>query len=95
MVAYRQEAAGRCQLCGTADWEWDPKQGGRKYAYEGQSRECKGCAIKETIQTDSDKRPGITITLIPTRTIEWAQGIMLRQRRDKKRRERAARGLEG
>jgi len=87
MLAFRIESGLRCQLCGTAEWEWDPKQGGSKFAYEPVGHDCKGCYVKEVAQqTDEGERfPGRTFRLRPTRTVEWAQSMVKRQRREQRR----------
>ena len=50
-----------CQLCGTAEWEWEEN----RFAYAPHSHFCKGCYIKETASEDGGKMPGTTITLVP------------------------------
>jgi hypothetical protein len=85
MLAYRLERAERCQMCGTAEWEWDPKQGGRKFAYEPVTQVCKGCQAKEIVTEETDRLPGATVQLMPTNTRPWAQMQLRRQRREARR----------
>lgn len=85
MLAFRIEKGLRCQMCGTAEWEWDPKQGGKKFAYEPVSQTCSGCQKKEIAQQDEDRMPGTTVILRPTGTREWAQSMLKRQRREQRK----------
>lgn len=84
MIALRLERNERCQMCGTAEWEWDPAKGGYKFAYEPMTHICKGCAIKETAAEDTQRIPGASVVLRPTRTREWAKSVMLREKRRKR-----------
>lgn len=84
-LAFRYEMGDRCQMCGTADWEWDTKQGGRRFAYEPVAHTCKGCQAKEIAQEGNEKQPGVTIVLRPTGTIEWAKSMVARKRRERRR----------
>lgn len=63
--AYLLEKAGQCQSCGTSKWEWDPEQGGSKFAYEAVEEHCQGCLVKEAASEDSSNIPGSRITLVP------------------------------
>lgn len=85
MLAFRVEKGLRCQMCGTADWEWDPKQGGNRFAYEPTMQTCMGCQAKEILQEEGDRHPGATVVLKPTNTPEWAQMQLRRIRRQKRR----------
>lgn len=84
-LAYRIEKGLRCQMCGTADWEWDPKEGGNKFAYEPVSKTCRGCELREIAQKDEDRMPGVTVVLRPTHTREWAISMLRRIRREQGR----------
>ncbi len=87
MMAFRLSKRERCGMCGTAPWEWDPAQGGSKYAYEPTLHECPGCKAKEIMQQDdSAKGPGQTVILTPTRTVAWAKSMVKRQRLERARR---------
>lgn len=85
MIAYKLEKGERCQLCGTAEWEWDPKQGGKKFAYEAVSKICQGCAVKDVGQEETQKLPGSRVDLRPTGTREWAIRQVMVRRRAKRR----------
>lgn len=45
-----------CSMCGTAAWEWDPEQGGSRYAYEPVEEICPGCEKKDWLRDDKDKK---------------------------------------
>lgn len=66
VIAYALEKAERCGMCGTAPWEWDPEQGGSKYAYEAHRHICFGCQHKDLAREEDDGRlAGMSIVLIP------------------------------
>lgn len=61
-MAYAQEKAERCGVCGTAEWEWKEN----KNAYHASRVTCFGCQQRDLIRDDDDgKMPGVTITLLP------------------------------
>jgi hypothetical protein len=66
LVAYMVEKGSRCIMCGTADWEWDPKRGGNRRAYETVEKFCPGCYAKAAARTSDTGRnmDGITIELV-------------------------------
>lgn len=82
-LAFLTEKGLRCVLCGTAEWEWDPEQGGRRDAYEPVEHRCHGCYLKAKAQSHDPTRDsdGITIDLLPTRTREAAQRHLKAARR--------------
>lgn len=49
-IAYRTHEASYCSMCGTAPWEWDPEQGGSRFAYEPYEEICPGCEKKEWVR---------------------------------------------
>lgn len=86
VAAYQAEQALRCSMCGTAPWEWDPKQGGSKYAYEPDDHFCKGCHIKAMAAEGRTVPPGTTVHLVKLTKLEKARrlvGIKKRLARDK------------
>lgn len=86
ILAFQLEKSLRCQMCGTAPWEWDEKQGGSKYAYEPEHKFCKGCYIKNVSAQTEDTMPGTTVTLVKLSKTEKARrlvGIKKRLARDK------------
>lgn len=68
MAAYRLEKAARCQLCGTASWEWEAD----RRAYTPVEEICMGCMIKAQLE-DGPHTPGQSIQLVPTRSLEMAR----------------------
>jgi hypothetical protein len=79
--AFMLEKAARCQMCGTAAWEWDPERGGSRFAYEPVGVLCQGCYVKDGSSHDTERMPGVTIELHPTGTRESAQRLVAAQRR--------------
>lgn len=84
-VAFEIEKGQRCQMCGTAPWEWDPEQGGSKTAYEPVEHFCHGCYQREYMQDGTKNAPGVRIELGRTGTVESAQRRMRAQRMSKER----------
>lgn len=83
--AFLLEKGTKCQMCGTAPWEWDPKRGGKKFAYEPVSVHCQGCYVKDGVSGETERTPGVTIELHPTGTRESAQRLLAAQRREQAR----------
>ena len=67
VLAFLSVKAEHCVMCGTAQWEWDPKQGGNRYAYEAVEVFCPGCYAKASMrQLDTGRNTdGITFELAP------------------------------
>lgn len=62
LFAYIMEKAERCQMCGTAPWEWEEN----KFAYVPVHQVCLGCQKKDVLRDDDEKPPaGSSIVLIP------------------------------
>lgn len=66
-MAYLMEKAERCQMCGTAPWEWDEEQGGSKDAYTPAVHQCMGCYHTKRAQEDEQLMPGASVILVPKR----------------------------
>lgn len=66
-LAFIQEKSEHCVMCGTAGWEWDPKQGGHRRAYEAVEVFCAGCYAKSAARDFDPQRntDGVTIELVP------------------------------
>lgn len=64
-IAFRLEDSSRCQMCGTADWEWEEN----KFAYEPVSHFCRGCYLKDTHQKDGQTLEGTTTVLVTSDSI--------------------------
>lgn len=65
-MAFIIEDSLRCQMCGTAEWEWEENQ----FAYEPIAHRCPGCYLKDTAQEDSKNLPGTTVVLERSDAIE-------------------------
>lgn len=76
-LAFEIEESLRCAMCGTAQWQWDEN----RYAFEVVPHDCPGCYQKEYLQDSADKRPGRTLELQPTGTMESARRHLSEQRR--------------
>ncbi len=62
VMAFATEKAERCQLCGTAEWEWLEN----KFAYHAAREVCFGCQQKDLLrEEETGQQPGVSITLIP------------------------------
>lgn len=66
-----------CQLCGTAQYEWDEN----RRAYEPVESFCMGCYLKAGAEEGETYLPGSSITLIDTNSVAYAkQQTMARKR---------------
>lgn len=79
-MAYVLEDGSRCQMCGTAEWEWDPDQGGKRLAYEPVEKICWGCYYKHMAGEGEASMPGSSVTLVPTTGVEYARSLVARQK---------------
>jgi hypothetical protein len=70
-VAFAIEKGLRCDLCGTAEWEWEEN----KRAYAPAEEFCMGCYIKTVFGQDGNDTPGSTIKLIPSNSVEHAKHL--------------------
>lgn len=61
-IAYMIEDAQRCQMCGTADWEWDADAN----AYTPVEHLCRGCYREKVYTEGKDLLPGTTVRLAKT-----------------------------
>lgn len=87
-LAFTLEKNLKCPMCGTAGWEWDPEQGGSKFAYEPVGVHCQGCYVKDAASDDTQRTPGLTIELHPTGTQESAERALAAERRQRASAER-------
>lgn len=63
-IAEYLHSAAHCSMCGTAPWEWDPDQGGSRFAYEPVEEICPGCEKKDWARDNQeDRRAGSFIAL--------------------------------
>jgi hypothetical protein len=58
-----------CDLCGTAEYEWDEN----RRAYEPVEKICMGCYLKAGAEEEETHLPGSSITLINTDSVEYAK----------------------
>jgi hypothetical protein len=65
-VAYLLESNERCQMCGTAPWEWDEDRN----AYEPTVKQCWGCYVREGADHDTHSLPGSRVVLAPRKQAE-------------------------
>lgn len=78
VLAYMVEKAERCDMCGTAPWEWDLD----KRAYEPVEKFCMGCYLKHMANEGNSSLPGTTITLAPGRGQQAAKRLLNARRGD-------------
>jgi hypothetical protein len=75
--------AEHCYMCGTSQWEWDPKRGGSRRAYEAVEVFCPGCYAKASMRHLDDGRnsDGVTVELVPNdRSLDTAKRRINRRR---------------
>jgi hypothetical protein len=76
-LAFMAESASRCQLCGTAPWEWEEN----KFAFTAVEEFCQGCYQKQVYQDQQGSSlPGTNVKLIPT-TPQLTAKLALKARR--------------
>lgn len=85
VIAFLVESAERCDMCGTAPWEWEEN----KYAYEPVDHFCQGCYLKSVYSdSESTSLAGTNVQLIPVtegRKLERLIADEKRRQRMKKR----------
>lgn len=63
LIAYIFEFNERCNMCGTAPWEWEHN----KHAFTPVDEFCPGCYMKSVFSdTMGSSLPGTNVKLIPT-----------------------------
>ena len=80
VVAYLLEQTERCDMCGTAPWEWEEN----KFAYEAVDTFCQGCYLK-SVYSDSQTSslPGTNVELVPYSPMRAAERAVREGRRRK------------
>ena len=63
-IAFMLEKSTRCDMCGTAEWEWDAD----RRAYEPVEKFCMGCYLRHMAEEGSGSMPGTTVVMEPSRT---------------------------
>ncbi len=77
------ESALRCDMCGTAQWEWEES----KFAYTAEENFCQGCYIKSVYsEQETASLPGTNVRLVPTTKMMSAKRIRDAKRRSEKMR---------
>ena len=65
-LAFMMEKSARCQMCGTAPWEWEED----RQAYTPIEQMCWGCYHREGTRKDSKtETPGVTVVMVPTSSL--------------------------
>lgn len=63
VLAYAFESNIRCNMCGTAPWEWEEN----RFAFTPVEEFCQGCYQKSVFSdTQGSSLPGTNVRLIPT-----------------------------
>ena len=66
LVAYLMDSSSRCQMCGTAAWEWELNDGRVDMdAYEPSTHQCWGCYVKDNAAEEAPRQNGATVVLVP------------------------------
>lgn len=76
-MAFVMVKSERCELCGTAQYEWDEN----RRAYEPVETFCMGCYLKHGAEEGQSYPPGTSITMIDTSSVEYAKQQVAEQRR--------------
>jgi hypothetical protein len=87
-MAFLATKAEHCVMCGTAAWEWDPKQGGKRRAYDAVEEFCPGCYAKASARTMDPGRntDGISVVLVPNdNSVEAARRHVKRNKMGRRR----------
>ena len=71
VLAFMIEKGGRCEMCGTAEWEWEAD----KRAYEPVEKFCMGCYLKHMVEEGGSSMPGTTIVMEPSHSQKSAKRL--------------------
>ncbi len=71
------EKNARCDLCGTAEWEWDENN----RAYAPTEHFCMGCYMKTVYGEGETSTPGSTIKLVRTDSVAHAKTVVSQRKR--------------
>lgn len=78
VIAYLVESAERCDMCGTAPWEWEEN----KFAYEAVDHFCKGCYQKSVFSdSESTSLPGTNVQLVPVTEVRKLERLLAAEKR--------------
>lgn len=82
VMAFSMESSQRCQMCGTAPWEWEQN----KFAFTAMDEFCQGCYQKSIFgDTQGSSLPGTNVKLVPTTPQLTAQMAVKARKRAKLR----------
>jgi hypothetical protein len=75
-LAYALDDMATCKSCGTKAEDFDPQQGGHRFAYVAEVTRCVGCELIEMEQENvaEDNRKGIRIGLTANPDLERRRG---------------------
>lgn len=78
VLAFSLEEASRCNMCGTAAWEWEQN----KFAYTPVEEFCQGC-YQKSVYSDQESRslPGTSVKLVPTTPMMKAKAQVTAKKR--------------
>lgn len=79
-MAWKIEESSRCQMCGTAEWEWEAN----RFAYEPVQKRCQGCYLKDIANEDDQNAPGTTVVLLPPTSVTEAMREGLLKSRERR-----------
>lgn len=71
LLAFLQEEADRCPLCGTSEWEWDADP----HSYHPMKKFCPGCHMVELARDSKDAQNGARVQLIPTDSPQYQAAL--------------------
>jgi hypothetical protein len=79
-IAFSLESSLRCNMCGTAPWEWE----NNKFAFTAMDEFCHGCYQKAMFSdTQGSSLPGTNVKLVPTTPQLTAQMAMKARKRQR------------
>lgn len=77
-MALLLEKSERCDMCGTASWEWEEN----RFAYEAVDHFCQGCYLKSVYSDqESTSLPGTNVVLVPVTSQRRAERQVAEERR--------------
>ena len=83
-IAYALEQGLRCNMCGTALWEWEEN----RFAFTAIDEFCQGCYQKAIFSdTQSTSLPGTNVKLVPTTPQLTAQMAVKARKRARRKME--------
>jgi hypothetical protein len=71
VIAFMVEKGTRCEMCGTAEWEWEAD----RRAYVPVEKFCMGCYLRHMAEEGGTTMPGTTFVMEPSHSIKSAKRI--------------------